>query len=70
MEDTKYSGRRVVRYRDAMGKIKSSYGVHDVTDKGVVLVVARTRILIPWNNVIDFSYDVQDVKARKIVQGY
>lgn len=53
-----------------MGKIKSSYGVHDVTDKGVVLVVARTRILIPWNNVIDFSYDVQDVKARKIVQGY
>lgn len=64
--------RREATYRNAVGSVvrSSGDGVYAVTQLGLVIAVLQTRILIPWHNVINFSYHTLDTSARKIIQGY
>jgi hypothetical protein len=63
---------REVTFNDHVGLTQRKYGHSSdirVTERGIILVVSKTRIFIPWHNVTSFQYHVEDMEARRIVEG-
>ena len=62
--------RRDLRYTGWNGLQKTATGenVRPVKD-GFVVVISKTRIFIPMNRVIDYTYDVDDITSRNHIEG-
>ena len=72
MDQNKASQHRRVVYKTHPNLILEAKGdkVHSVSQLGVVLAIDAIRLLLPWHNVIEFTYHTQVVAARKVIQGY
>lgn len=59
--------RRSMTYRNNDGSLEHVYAdqIYSVNGVGVVLYLAeRTKTLIPWHRVQEFSYDAQDTDMQ------
>lgn len=71
MDPNEAARKRVARYTTDDGSLRVVIGeeIHSVSTLGVIVATGRGRILIPWHNVFDFIYDVDDAFVRKVIQG-
>lgn len=50
--------------------VYSGEQIYSIKPLGVVISVSRSRLFYPWSRVVQFTYDVDDVAARNVIQGY